>query len=153
MKYLKIIGMQLMTACVYFTAAQLIITAMFQLTAQEGAKAQFLPFDVEVILLGFSLVMALIQNVFRIKKLSFAVKLLIHFFLTMAAFFGLFISVRQNTDVNSILYPMLAIAAVYLVFAVIVVIVHISRKKKEEENKEYTPVFNDKDKEKDKKKK
>ncbi|MBR6920722.1 MAG: DUF3021 family protein [Clostridia bacterium] len=145
MKYLKIIGSNLKNACVYFAVTQLFITAIFQLTAGEGSKGQFLMFDIELLLLGFSIVMAVIQNVFKIKKLSLAVKLLIHFLLTMAALFGLFITVTgQITNVRSVVFLMSAAAVVYAVFAAVVVIIHVFKRKREEQNKEYTPVFKDK---------
>ena len=147
MKYLKIVGLNLKNACVYFGFTQLFITARFQITAQNGAKGQFLMFDVEIIILCFSLIMALIQNVFKIKKLSFAVKLLIHFLLTLAALFGLFIAVTgQITNIRSVVFLMSGAVAVYSVFAVIMVLIHVARKKREEKNKEYTPVFTGKDK-------
>ncbi len=38
MKYLKIILSHLKTACVYFTVSQLFITALFQITAKNGAE-------------------------------------------------------------------------------------------------------------------
>ncbi len=145
MKYLKTIGLHLMTACVYFTVTQLLITAIFQITAQQGSKAQFLPFDIEIIVLGFSVVMALIQDVFKIKKLSFAVKLLIHFLLSMASFFGLFALVTgQITNFKAVLILMSGTATVYAVFAGIASLIYVLRKKKAEKNKEYTPVFRDK---------
>ena len=150
MKYLKIIGTNLKNACVYFVFTQLFITAVFQLTAKEGSKGQFLMFDIELILLGFSVVMAAIQNIFKIKKLSVAVKLLIHFLLTMAALFVLFITVTgQITNVKSILFLMSAAVVIYSIFAAIFLLIHYTRNKREEKNKEYTPMF--KDKEKDKK--
>lgn len=150
MKYLKIIGTNLKNACVYFVFTQLFITAVFQLTAKEGSKGQFLMFDIELILLGFAIVMAAIQNIFKIKKLSVAVKLLIHFLLTMAALFVLFITVTgQITNVKSILFLMSAAVVIYSIFAAIFLLIHYTRKKREEKNKEYTPMF--KDKEKDKK--
>ena len=147
MKYLKIIGSNLKNACVYFAVTQLFITAIFQLTAGEGSKGQFLMFDIELLLLGFSIVMAVIQNVFKIKKLSLAVKLLIHFLLTMAALFGLFITVTgQITNVRSVVFLMSAAAVVYAVFAAVVIIVRAVKRKREEQNKEYTPVFEKKNK-------
>lgn len=145
MKYLKIIGSNLKNACVYFAVTQLFITAFFQLSAGSGSKGQFLLFDIELILFGFSVVMAAAQNVFKIKKLSLVVKLLIHFLLTMVALFGLFATVTgQITNVRSIVFLMSAAAVVYAIFAAVVVIVHLARKKKEEQNKEYTPMFKDK---------
>lgn len=150
MKYLKIIGTNLKNACVYFVFTQLFITAVFQLTAKEGSKGQFLMFDIELILLGFAIVMAAIQNIFKIKKLSVAVKLLIHFLLTMAALFVLFITVTgQITNVKPILFLMSAAVVIYSIFAAIFLLIQYTRKKREEKNKEYTPMF--KDKEKDKK--
>lgn len=142
MKYLKIIGANLKNACVYFVITQLLITAIFQISAQNGSKGQFLMFDIELILLGFSLVMALIQNILKIKKLSVAVKLLIHFLLTLAALFVMFWAVTgQITNIRSILFLMSGAVAVYSIFAAIYVIVYLIRKKKAEQNKEYTPVF------------
>ena len=147
MKYLKIIGSNLKNACVYFVFTQLFITGVFQLTAGNGSKGQFLMFDIELILLGFSVVMAAIQNIFKIKKLSLAVKLLIHFLLTMAALFVMFISVTgQITNIRSVLFLMSAAVAVYAIFAVVIVLINLSRKKKEEQNKEYTPMFKEKNK-------
>ena len=145
MKYLKIIGSNLKNACVYFAVTQLFITAIFQLTAGEGSKGQFLMFDIELLLLGFSIVMAAIQNIFKIKKLSLAVKLLIHFLLTMAALFGLFVTVTgQITNVRSIVFLMSAAAVVYAIFAAVVIIVRAVKRKREEQNKEYTPMFKEK---------
>ena len=145
MKYLKIIGSHFMRACVYFTFTQLLITAIFQISAKDGSKGQFLLFDIELIILGFSVVMALIQDVFKIKKLSFAVKLLIHFLLTMASFFGLYALVTgQITNFKAVLTLMAVTATVYAVFAGIAALVYVLRKNKADKNKEYTPVFKEK---------
>lgn len=145
MKFLKITASNIKNACVYFAVSQLFITALFQITAKSGSKGQFMTFDVEIILLGFSVAMALIQNVFKIKKLSLGVKLLIHFLLTMAAVFVLFLSVTgQITNTKPMIFIMSAAAVVYAVFAFIVIVINLSRKKRDEENKEYTPMFKNK---------
>ena len=140
MKYLKIIGTHLRNACVYFTIAQLVVTIGMQIFAEEGTGGKFILLDVEIILLAFSVIMALIQDVFKIKKLSFIVQLLIHFLLTMAA---LFIMIMINVDrpMTSKVILMAVAAVVYAVIAVIMIIIHAVNNKHEEEKKEYTPMF------------
>lgn len=145
MKYFKTVLEHIKTACIYFTVSQFFITAIYQLTAQNGTKGQFLLFEVELLLFLFSVVMAVIQNVFRIKKLSFGVKLLIHFFLCMAAVFLLFLSVtKEIASARSVVLLMIFAAVIYAVFAVIMVIIKLNRDKKEKESAEYKPMFKDK---------
>lgn len=144
MKYLKIILSHLKTACVYFTVSQLFITALFQITAKNGAEGRFLLFDVELVLLGFSVVMSVVQDVFGIKKLSFGVRLIIHFLLTMAALFLLFrIVTGQIANTRSVILMMAICAVIYAVFAAVLIIVRVFRKKKDDENKEYKSMFSD----------
>ena len=147
MKYLKIVLEHIKTACVYFTVSQFFITAIYQITAENGTKGQFLLFETELLLLLFSVSMALIQDVFKIKKLSFGVKLLIHFLLTMAAVFLLFLSVtKQITSARSFAFLMIFTAVIYAVFAVVMIIVYIAADKKKKESAEYKPMFKEKTK-------
>ena len=144
MKYLKIIAEHLRTACVYFTVAQLIITIGMQLSAQEGTGGKIVLFETEMILLGFSVAMALIQDVFKIKKLSFFVRVALHFLLCMAAIFLLFLVVtKQVNNVRSMLPMMAAVAAVYAIIAGIVILIRVIRGKRKNEEKEYKPMFSD----------
>ena len=147
MKYLKIVLDHLKAACVYFTVSQLFITAVYQITAQNGTKGQFLLFETEMILLLFSVAMAVIQDVFKIKKLSFGLRLLIHFLLTMAAVVLTYVAVtKEITNARSVVFLMIFAAVIYAVFAVVAVIVKLSRDKKEKESAEYKPMFKDKQK-------
>lgn len=147
MKYLKIVLEHLKTACVYFTVSQFFITAVYQITAQNGTKGQFLLFETELILLLFSVVMSVIQDVFKIKKLSFGVKLLIHFLCTVAAVVLMFISVTKDmTNARTVVFLMIFTTVIYAVFAVIALIVKLSKDKKEKESEEYKPMFKDKPK-------
>ena len=145
MKYLKIVLLHIKTACVYFTVSQFFITAVYQLTAQNGTKGQVVLFETELILLLFSVVMSVIQDVFKIKKLSFGLKLLIHYLLCMAAVVLMFIAVTKDiTNARSILFMLIFATVIYAVFAVIAVIVKLSKDKKEKESEEYKPMFKDK---------
>ena len=88
-----------------------------------------------------------LRKMFKIKKLSLAVKLLIHFLLTMAALFGLFITVTgQITNVRSVVFLMSAAAVVYAIFAATVIIIRIIRGKRKNVEKEYKPMFLDRKK-------
>ena len=147
MKYLKIVLEHLKAACVYFTVSQFFITAVYQLTAQNGTKGQFLLFETELILLLFSVVMSVIQDVFKIKKLSFGVKLLIHYLLCMAAVVLMFISVTKDmTNARSVVFLLIFATIIYAVFAVFALIVKFSKDKKEKESEEYKPMFKDRTK-------
>ena len=141
MKYLKTVASHLALACIYFTVAQMVITGVFQLTAQNGSKGQFLIFEVEIILFVFSVAMAVIQDVFRIGKLSFGVRLLIHFLLSMLAVFLLFLSVtKQITNARSMVLIMVAAAVIYALFAAVFITVR-AVKAKNSSRKEYRPMF------------
>ena len=146
MKYLKIIIDHLKRTCVYFTVSQLLVTAVYQISAQYDTKeGKFILFETEMILLLFSVVMALIQNVFKIKKLSFGVKLTIHFILTMTALFVLMLIIRGN-QIRSIVVLLALAAVIYAIGAAVVVIIRIARKKREDQDKAYTPMFKEKKK-------
>ena len=146
MKYLKIIIDHLKRTCVYFTVSQLLVTAVYQISAQYDTKeGKFILFETEMILLLFSVVMALIQDVFKIKKLSFGVKLTIHFILTMTALFVLMLIIRGN-QIRSIVVLLALAAVIYAIGAAVVIIIRIARKKREDQDKAYTPMFKEKKK-------
>lgn len=142
MKFLEWAGKRLARACIYFTATQFFITAMFQLSAKDGSRGQFLLFDIELVLFGFSIIMAVAQDIFTVKRLSFPIKLLLHFLVTMAALLLLFgIVTGQLTNVTRLIYLLTGAAVLYAVFAAVLAAVRAVRKKKEGENKQYTPMF------------
>jgi hypothetical protein len=142
MKFLKWAGKRLVRACIYFTVTQFFITAMFQTMAKDGSRGQFLLFDIEVVLFGFSLIMALAQDIFGINRLSFPIRLLIHFLVTMAALFGLFsIITGQLTNVTRLIYLLSGAAVIYAVGAAVVLTVRAVKNKRTSDDKEYTPMF------------
>ena len=142
MDFLKAAAKRLGRACIYFTVSQFFITAMFQLSAKDGSRGQFLLFDIEIVLFCFALVMALAQDLFSIKKLSFAVQLLIHFLVTMIALFLLFrIVTGQITNVTRLIYLLAGAAFIYALVAAVVITVRAVRKGHRTDGKEYTPKF------------
>lgn len=145
MKALKWIGEHFRSACVYFTVFQLVISAIFQVNAESGGRGQFLIFSTELILVGFSLVMAFAADIFKIKQLSFPVQLLLHFLSYLAAVFVLFRLVTGDlTKVKSLLFIMFGAAAVYLVCAAIVIIIRAVKNRREKEDQPYVSQFGEK---------
>ena len=142
MKFISYVGARLARACVYFTVTQFFITAMFQLTAKDGSRGQFLLFDVEIVLFAFSLVMAFAQDILFVKRLSFPVRLLLHFLVTMAALFVLFSIVTNDlSNATRMVFLLSGAAAVYAVGAAAALIVRAVRGGHKTDGKEYTPMF------------
>ena len=142
MKFLQWAGKRLVRACIYFTAAQLFITAMFQLSAKDGSQGHFLMFDIEIVLLGFSIVMALAQDILTVRRLSLPIRVLLHFLSTMLALFLLFrIVTGQITNVTRLVYLLAGAAFIYAVAAAVILIVRAVRGGHKTDSKEYTPKF------------
>ena len=142
MKYLKWIGSHLRDACVYFTVFQFAVTAIFQLTAADGGKGQFLMFYVELAIFAFSVALAFAAEILKIKKLSLFLRILLHFLCCVAALFLLFRIVAGDMfKVNSLLYITIGFAALYVIVAAVAVAILHFRKEKTSDGSEYVSQF------------
>ena len=142
MKFFKWLITHLRDACIYFTVFQFAVTAVFQMTAADGGKGQFLIFSVELAVFAFSFALAAAADIFKIKPLSLPVRVLLHFLCCLAAVFLLFRIVAGDMfKVNSLLFIMIGFAFLYIVGAAVVLTVIHFRNKKISDNSEYESQF------------
>ena len=145
MKFFKWVLTHLRDACIYFTVFQFAVTAVFQLTAENGGKGQFLIFTVELAVFAFSFLLAAAADIFKIKKLSLLLRILLHFLCCLLAVFLLFSIVSGDMfKVNSLLFIMFGFAALYIVCAAVAVIIIHVRNKKISDESEYESQFSGK---------
>lgn len=145
MKFFKWVLTHLRDACIYFTVFQFAVTAIFQLTAENGGKGQFLLFTVELAVFAFSLLLAIAADIFKIKKISLFLRILLHFLSCLIAVFLLFSIVSGDMfKVNSLLFIMFGFAVLYIVCAAIAVLIIHIKNKKTSDNSEYESQFSGK---------
>ena len=127
MKFLKWAGAHLRDACIYFTVFQFAVTAIFQLTAENGGRGQFLIFGVELAVFAFSFALACAADILKIKKISLPLRILIHFLCCIAAV--------------SLLFIVLGFALIYIVIAAAALLILHVKNKKISDDSEYESMF------------
>ena len=142
MKFLKAAGAHLRRACIYFTVFQFAVTAIFQITAQNGGRGQFLIFTVELAVFAFSVALAFAEDILRINNLSLYLRILLHFLCCAAAVILLFRIVAGDMfRANSLLFIAAGFILLYAVAAAVVLIIKRIKDGKKSDESEYTSQF------------
>lgn len=142
MKFLKSVGVHLRDACIYFTVFQFAVTAIYQLTAKNGGKGQFLLFFTELTVFAFSVALSFAADILKIKSLSPFVRVLLHFLCCLAAVALLFIIVAGDLfRVNSLLFILLGFSLLYIVTASVTALIIRAVNGKKKDESEYEKQF------------
>lgn len=141
-KVLKHIAKHFCTACVYFTLVQLFITVVFQLLSQQTANATFMPMETELILLAFSVAMAYIQDVLKIKSISLTARVLLHALCYTASVFLLFVAVtKQISNIPALLFILVGALGVYAIVGGAALAVYLVNNRTKPKGEEYVSQF------------
>lgn len=150
MNFLKAIKKTLYSACVYFTIAEFVILAIAtgynDLAPKDGGTAgMFLSLGSSALIFLACFIIAAFNFVWNLKY-STSIKLIIHFFGTLAAWSVFFIIVPKAYDAAQLTARIFVFVALYLIVALVVLIVNSLRKARKSEKLEYKDQFEDKKK-------
>lgn len=140
----KILYKVIYPASLYFTVVTLVLYSVGMLLDHDNTN--MIPtLRTELLILGFSLVISLANNLFALKKLHIALRVALHYAATAIGFFVLFITAsgsKPGTGVSVVF--MLAYTAVYAIICIIVFSVSAAKKKASIEKSEYKPIYDKK---------
>lgn len=142
MKIVKYLGRHLASACIYFTGIQLFITAVFQLLAKQTSSAMFMPMEIELLLLLFSLGMAFAEDILKISSISLTARVLIHALCYLVMTFLLFLSVtKQISNVPALLFILAGAFGVYAIVGGVILVIYLSVSRKKQARSDYESQF------------
>ena len=138
-KILPLVKSVICQTCIIFTAASVIMHILAGTIADNSVKLEI--YGILTILL-ISFLIALCNIVFRVRALPLPLKLLIHFLVvTSAVVFAFFALTPASASSRGAIVLVSAIAAVYAVAAVIMIIVTGKIRRKESDSADYKPQF------------
>lgn len=140
MKFLPKIKAVLQNACVIFAVVTFVICALGALFS-DGKLATTFPALSGFFL--FSLILSLLNEILKIKKIHIALRIALHFIGTMICFYAVFIIVGAFSDkVSGKLIIMAVAALIYAIVALVVLLIAQARKNKKRDSEKYEAQFN-----------
>ena len=129
----------LKNACIFFT----IFTAIYSvISAIVNVDDSLVSLEVSRVLLFFvaSVLFAIANGIFKIPKLHGAVKFIIHYFLTLCAFWTCML-LPLSLDSTTTIVGIVIFSLLYLVIALITSLIISRYRRNENQDKEYTSQF------------
>ena len=123
-------------ACVLFTFITFLLYLIGYIIVSKTITLNLLSV---VSLFAFCMLLCLLNNIFKLKKVALGIRIVLHYFLVLASTYIIFGLI--GNIVSTSLASLFMLAIVTLVYSIVVLIFVLSKKSENSENTEYSSMF------------